>query len=238
MLNRSLLNRSGPEDQMVERRNPMQVQTPDKIFGTIPWAWARLAALIILAAVLLMPFFASAGEGRGRTEANLAPVVVVSSDTISAQSSSGDTGKMSPQFSAAAMRAFSTLRAMRTHWAYELDNGFPLEKYWLASDREHAADALDLASLYASTNADQAALRELLQYFDALQRWSDDLLAANRELSMAQHYMSPGALQNDEQYQALLASEQALSARLGSVRVPGRPDAAEESSSVTADQMQ
>ena len=223
---------------MVEKRNPMQVQTPDKIFGTLPWTWARLAALIILAAALLMPFFASAQEDRGRTEATLALAVVASSDTVSAQGGYGDNGRMSPQFSAAAMGAFSTLRAMRTHWAYELDNGFPLEKYWLASDRERAADALDMAALAASTKADQAALRELLQYFDALQRWSDDLLAANRELSMAQHYMSPGALQNDEQYQALLASEQALSARLGSVRVPGRPDAAEESSSVNADERQ
>ena len=69
---------------MVEKRNRMQVRTPDKIFGTLPWAWARLAALIILAAVLLMPFFAFAQEGRGRTEANLALAVVVSSDTVSA----------------------------------------------------------------------------------------------------------------------------------------------------------
>ncbi len=141
---------------------------------------------------------------------------------------------MSRHFSAAALHALSTLRSMRSDLAYTINNGYPLEKLWLASDRNRAADALDLAALAASTEADHATMRELLEYFDALQRWSDELLVEDREMRMAQHYMSPGALQNDEQYQALLVSEAALSTRLGSIRAPGGLDAAEESSSAYA----
>ncbi len=123
---------------------------------------------------------------------------------------------------------------MRADLAYTINNGYPLEKLWLGSDRERAADALDLAALAASTEADHATLRELLQYFAALQRWSDELLVEDREMRLAQHYMSPGALQNDEQYQALLENEESLSALLGSIRAPGGLDAAEESSSAYA----
>ena len=123
---------------------------------------------------------------------------------------------------------------MRTDLAYTINNGYPLEKLWLAGDRNRAADALDLAALAASTEADHATLRELLEYFAALQRWSDELLVANREMRLAQHYMTLGALQNDEQYQALLEDEESLSALLGSIRAPGGLDAAEESSSAYA----
>ena len=77
-------------------------------------------------------------------------------------------------------------------------------------------------------------MRELLEYFGGLQRWSDGLLVANREMRLAQHYMTPGALQNDGQYQALLKDEESLSALLGSIRAPGGLDAAEESSSAYA----
>src|SRR5271165_685684 len=143
-------------------------------------------------------------------------------------------GGMSPTFSAAALHALSTLRSMRTDLAYTLDNGYPLEKLWLADDRNRAADALDLAALAAFTEADHATMRELLEYFGALQRWSDGLLVANREMRLAQHYMTPGALQNDGQYQALLKDEESLSALLGSIRSPGGLDPAEESSSAYA----
>lgn len=198
----------------------MQEQKSDKMFSILSWASARLAVLVLLTAGLLMPLVAFAKDPPGGAESS-----------GSTPGGSGHSAKMSRQFPAAALHALSTLREMRTDLAYTLNNGYPLEKLWLASDRDRAADALDLAVLNDSTEADHAVMRELLQYFDALQRWSDDLLVADREMRLAQQYLSPGALQNDEQYQALVASEEALSARLGSIRASVQPDEAGESSS-------
>ncbi len=211
----------------------MRDQRPNKTLDTIVWPSAPRVAQIIVAAVLLMPLLAfaydpGADAGAKRSRA------VVSRQSEPAQTEAYVGGGMSGHFSATALHALSTLRSMRTDLAYTINNGYPLEKLWLAGDRNRAADALDLAALAASTEADHATLRELLEYFAALQRWSDELLVANREMRLAQHYMTLGALQNDEQYQTLLEDEESLSALLGSIRAPGGLDAAEESSSAYA----
>ncbi len=211
----------------------MRDQRPNKTLDTIVWPSAPRVAQIIVAAVLLMPLLAfaydpGADAGAKRSRA------VVSRQSEPAQTEAYVGGGMSGHFSATALHALSTLRSMRTDLAYTINNGYPLEKLWLAGDRNRAADALDLAALAASTEADHATLQELLEYFAALQRWSDELLVANREMRLAQHYMTLGALQSDEQYQALLEDEESLSALLGSIRAPGGLDAAEESSSAYA----
>ncbi len=209
----------------------MRDQRPNETLDTMARASAPRVAQVIVAAVLLMPLLAfafdpGADPGANRSRAT-APRPSAPAQT---EAEAGD-GGMSRHFSAAALQALSTLRSMRTDLAYTINNGYPLEKLWLAGDRSRAADALDLAALAASTEADHATMRELLEYFDALQRWSDELLVANREMRLAQHYMTLGALQNDQQYQVLLEDEESLSALLGSIRAPGGLAAAEESSS-------
>jgi hypothetical protein len=210
----------------------MRDQRPNETLDTMVWASAPRVAQIIVAAVLLMPLLAFAYDPGSDAGANRSRAVAPR-QSAPAQTEAGG-GGMSGHFSATALHALSTLRSMRTDLAYTINNGYPMEKLWLAGDRNRAADALDLAALATSTEADHATLRELLEYFAALQRWSDELLVANREMRLAQHYMTLGALQNDEQYQALLEDEESLSALLGSIRAPGALDAAEESSSAYA----
>jgi len=211
----------------------MRDPRPSKLLDTIAWASTPRVTQIIVAAVLLMPLLAYAYEPAA--EAGASRSHAVAPRRSEPAQSEADAGRgMSRHFSAAALHALSTLRSMRTDLAYTINNGYPLERLWLGSDRDRAADAVDLAALAASTEADHATMRELLQYFDALQRWSDELLAANREMRLAQHYMTLGSLQNDEQYQALLEDEESLSSLLGSIRAPGGFDAAEESSSAYA----
>ena len=211
----------------------MRDPRPSKMLDTIAWASVPRVTQIIVAAVLLMPLLAYAYDPGADAKANRSPAVAPRQSEPARTEADAGRG-MSQHFSAAALHALSTLRSMRTDLAYTINNGYPLEKLWLGRDRERAADALDLAALAATTEADHATMRELLEYFDALQRWSDELLVANHEMRLAQHYMTLGALQNDEQYQALLEDEESLSALLGSIRAPGGFDAAEESSSAYA----
>ncbi len=212
----------------------MRDQRPNKTLDTIVWASAPRVAQIIVVAVLLMPLLAFAYDPGADAGAKGSRTVMPRESAPAKTEAAAGGGGMSGHFSAAALHALSTLRSMRTDLAYTINNGYPLEKLWLAGDRNRAADALDLAALAASTEADHATLRELLEYFAALQRWSDELLVADREMRLAQHYMTLGALQNDEQYHALLEDEESLSALLGSIRAPGGLDAAEESSSAYA----
>lgn len=190
----------------------------------------RLSVLPV-AAVLLMPLLAFAFDPGADPGASRSRATAPRQSAPAQTEAEAGGGGMSRHFSAAALQALSTLRSMRTDLDYTINNGYPLEKLWLGSDRERAADALDLAALAASTEADHATMRELLEYFDALQRWSDELLVANREMRLAQRYMTLGALQNDQQYHVLLKDEESLSALLGSIRAPGGLAAAEEGSS-------
>lgn len=207
-----------PTIRIVERKNTMTDQSNDKQLDTTTWAPASRLALIILAAVLLMPLLASAQEVGAYAWANR-PRVLAARQSDPAQADA-DKAKMSRRFSDAALQALSILRGMRTHMAYSLSNGLPVPKFWLAGDREFAADAVDQATVAASTAADDAALRELLQYHAALQSWVEDILVAQREMRLANYYMSASALQDDSQYQALLASEESLRVLLGSRRAP------------------
>src|SRR5208337_3016997 len=164
----------------------MRDQRPNKTLDTIVWASAPRVAQIIVAAVLLMPLLAFAyGPGADAGAKRSRAVVPRQSEPAQTEADAGGSG-MSGHFSATALHALSTLRSMRTDLAYTINNGYPLEKLWLAGDRNRAADALDLAALAASTEADHATLRELLEYFAALQHWSDELLVANREMRLAQ----------------------------------------------------
>jgi hypothetical protein len=184
-------------------------------------AWASvLLTLIILAAVLLTPLFSSAQSTGGEAAENLAQAVAPRESELAQSGADARGSGLSPRFSAAALHALSILRGMRTHVAYSLNNSQRLPKFWLAGDREFAANAVDLATAAASTETEQAVLHELQQHNAALQHWIDDLLVAQREMRLAEYYMSPDGLQQDSQYQALLASEESLRSALGSSRAP------------------
>ena len=124
------------------------------------------------------------------------------------------------------------------HLAYTLNNGYPLSTYSVTWDGERSADALNLAAVAVSTQGEEAALQELLQYNAALQHWIDELLVAYHEMRLAEYYISPDALKNDSQYQALVTGEESLSAHLGIDRTPLQQYPEEETARSDADKGQ
>lgn len=94
--------------------------------------------------------------------------------------------------------------------------GLALCESCIAIDRERAEDALRLATLLASNNADQSALQQLLNLFEGLQQWSDALVRDNRNGELGRYYMSPAALNDDPVFHKSAECEKFLAPMLAS----------------------
>jgi len=104
---------------------------------------------------------------------------------------------LSRGFAVAGLKATTSLREWQRRIAYNIQIHLPLCEPCIAVDRDQAADAVSLAKLAASTNADRAALQQLLNLSESLRRWSDALVEGNRNWRLGQYYMSPTALTDD-----------------------------------------
>lgn len=128
--------------------------------------------------------------------------------------------RLSREFAASALRALSAVREWRAHIALTLDNGYPLSESWMAGDSTKVRDAMAEAAIDASTSEDRTALQEIANYSLEVRTWSDSLLAANRELRLAQLYMSPNALRNDSIYTAMVDCGELLTIFVGKRQAP------------------
>jgi hypothetical protein len=109
--------------------------------------------------------------------------------------------RLSQDFAAAGSRVNALVREWQGHIADTIRLHLPLCESCIALDREQAAEALRLAEILASKDADQAALQELLNLFGNIQRWSDALVKGNRNGELGRYYMSPTALDDDPLFQ-------------------------------------
>ena len=104
---------------------------------------------------------------------------------------------LSRDFAAAGLRATTLLREWQRGIASNIQIHLPLCEPCIAVDSDQAADALRLATLAASTDADRAALQQILNLFENFRRWSDALVEGNRNWDLGRYYMSPTALTDD-----------------------------------------
>lgn len=130
---------------------------------------------------------------------------------------------LSERFVVSALRSASTLRDWQNHLSITIQNGYPPSDYWIGSDRDRAADALRLASLAASTEADREVLQQLSAQYATMEAWSTECLDAYKNLRMARYYMSSAALQNDETFQHSAQCTQTLLAVLSKGEVTEQP---------------
>lgn len=126
---------------------------------------------------------------------------------------------LSRDFAAAGLRTADLLRDWQQHIAYTLQNGYPLSELSIAFDRDRAADALRSAELAASTDTDGAALEQLRNLFESLQRWSDNLVEEKRNMRLARYYMSPMALDDDAVFQKNAKCLRSITSMLASKRL-------------------
>lgn len=153
-------------------------------------------ATLILFSLLSLAEIAAAQAGQTRSdpvdngEEKLVVAVLAAADTPAEE-------QLSQDFAAAGLRATTLLREWQRGIARNIHMGLPLCESCIAVDRDQAADALRLATLPASKDADRTALQELRNLFENLQRWSDAMVEGNRNWELGRYYMSPTALNDD-----------------------------------------
>jgi hypothetical protein len=100
----------------------------------------------------------------------------------------------SKDFMTAGIETMSVIREWRSALANAIQNGYPVSANWVESYRAKAAQSLRLAN-------------EL----DNMQKWSDKILKAYKDMNAAK-YMSPDALNNDPLFQKILNCAHSLAA--------------------------
>jgi hypothetical protein len=114
----------------------------------------------------------------------------------------------SKDFLKAGIEEMSLIREWRSAMTSAVKNGYPLTDAFVANYRNQAATSLRLVSVAVSTDADRNAFPLLSNEFDKMQKLSNKILAARKDMN----YISPDALQNDPLDQQILACARSLAA--------------------------
>lgn len=114
----------------------------------------------------------------------------------------------SKEFLKAGIEEMSEIREWRSAVVDAVQNGYPLTDAFVAGYQGQAATSLRLASVAASTDADRSAFQLLSNEFNKMQRLSNKVLAARKNMN----YISPDALKDDPLDQQILSCARALAA--------------------------
>jgi hypothetical protein len=127
--------------------------------------------------------------------------------------------KLSAGFAAAALNAATRMQFTERRIANSIRMGFPLGEFWIQTDLDSIDDSLRMAALAVTNDADRKALQELGTQTDHLRIWCDWLIEQNRHLRLANYYISPAPLDNDERFQNTVSCTRFLASMLASGRL-------------------
>jgi hypothetical protein len=118
----------------------------------------------------------------------------------------------SKEFMKAGIEEMSVIREWRSALINAVQNGYPVTDAFVAGYRGQAATNLRLASVAASTDSDRNAFQLLSNEFDNMQKLSNKVLAARKNMN----YLSPDALNGDPLDQQILTCARSLAAMASS----------------------
>lgn len=122
-----------------------------------------------------------------------------------------DPAKLSRGFAVAASDAAGRLQFTQRRITNSIRMGFPLGGgFWIQTDLDAIDDSLRLAALSARNDADQQVLQQLQTQSDRLRAWCAWLIEQNRSLRLANYFISPEPLDNDEVYQNAVTCTRSL----------------------------
>lgn len=142
-----------------------------------------------------------------------------SSQSSKAKASAGDPDKLSREFTIAALSAAFQMQSSERRIEQSIKRGFPLGEFWIENDLDQVDDSLRLAALNVRSDADLEALQRLQAQSSRLRLWTDWLIQANRNLQLAEYYISPSTLDNDDRFQNAVVCTQALVSMLSGRRL-------------------
>jgi hypothetical protein len=130
------------------------------------------------------------------------------SNTDAATSAAPSATGFSKDFVAAGMEAMAQMREWHAALKGAIDRSYPLAEDWLTALRAQAQQALRLASLASSTDADKNAYPFLSNEFNSMKQLSDKYL----QISLSRTYIAPGSLDSDPLDQKMRTCGRSLAA--------------------------
>lgn len=164
-------------------------------------------------------------SAEGLSSAQLSPGANQQSDAVTLESAKTGQGAdgaapfLSREFTVEALKAAFQMQSTERRVEQSIKRGFPLGEFWIPNDLDLVDDSLKLAALSVKNDADQEALNVLENESTHLRLWADWLLQANRNLQLANYYISPDTLDNDETFQSAVACTQSLVSMLTTRRL-------------------
>lgn len=132
---------------------------------------------------------------------------------------SEETSKLSTGFAAAGLAAASKMQSTERRIEQSIKRGFPLGEFWIQVDFDQIDDSIRLATLAAGSDSDRQALGQLEGQRNRLRVWTDWLIQQNRQVRLANYYISPEPLDNDERFQSSVTCTNFLLSMLASRNV-------------------
>ena len=146
--------------------------------------------------------------------------IIVDVWSRAAQAKEADPARLSPGFAATASSAASRIQFTQRRITNSVKMGFPLGGgFWIQTDLDAIDDSLRMAALAATNEADRETLQELQNETARLRDWCNWLIDQNRNLRLANYFISPATLDNDERYQNTVACNNFLMSMLASGRL-------------------
>jgi hypothetical protein len=151
--------------------------------------------------------------------ANGDPTIVVNVWSSAAQPPV-DPARLSPGFAATALTAASRIQFTQRRIINSIKMGFPLGGgFWIQTDLDAIDDSLRMATLSAANEADRQVLQDLGTQTDRLRIWCDWLIEQNRQVRLANYFISPDPLDHDERFQNTVTCTRYLLSMLASGRL-------------------
>jgi hypothetical protein len=123
---------------------------------------------------------------------------------------------LSQNFMMAGIEALARMREWASTLANAIQHGYGVTEEWEADYQAEAAHSLRLATAAASTGSDRNGLDLLTNEFEAVQEWSNKLLAAKQAMDTAKYTSNPNALREDQLSQKIITCGHFLGTMLGS----------------------
>jgi hypothetical protein len=120
--------------------------------------------------------------------------------------------EFSKEFLKAGIEEMSIVREWRSALVNAVQNGYPITDEFVSGCRGQTATNLRLASVAASTDSDRSALQLLSNELDNMQKLSNKVLAARKNMN----YISPDALKGDPLDMQILGCARSLAAMAAS----------------------
>jgi hypothetical protein len=120
--------------------------------------------------------------------------------------------EFSKDFLRAGIEEMSVIREWRSALVSAVQNGYPVTDDFVSRYRGQAGTSLRLASVAVSTDSDQSAFQLLSNEFDHMQKLSNKILAARKDMN----YISPDALKGDPLDAQILSCARSLAAMAAS----------------------